>query len=119
MHAPSPDAARHAAEVLREYELPTTCLLEEIEAGDEGEGPFAVGGDPAQGLLGILAVHPMTESAARDYLDRSGADWSVARALLEGGQIVAVRYRQRTFLRRSRDRMNTASIERAEGKVDG
>lgn len=119
VHAPSPDAARHAAEVFREYELPTTCLLEEIEAGDEGEGPFAVGGDPAQGLLGILAVHPMTESAARDYLDRSGADWSVARALLDSGQIVAVRHRQRTFLRRSRGRMNTASLERAEGKVDG
>ncbi len=100
VRAPSPDAARRAAEIFREYELPTACLVEEIEVGEEGEGPFAVGGDPTHGLLGILAVHPMTESAARDYLNRSGADWSVARALLDSGQIVAVRHRQRTFLRR-------------------
>jgi wyosine [tRNA(Phe)-imidazoG37] synthetase (radical SAM superfamily) len=116
VHAPSSDAARRAAEVFREYELPTTCLVEEIETSDEGEGPFAVDGDTAQGLLGILAVHPMTESAARDYLDRSGADWSVARALLDSGQIVAIRHRQRTFLRRSRGHTSPASIERAEGR---
>ena len=101
VRAPSPAVAGRAAEIFREYELPTSCLVDEIEEGDECEGPFAVGGDPTQGLLEILAVHPLTESAARDYLDRSGADWSVARALLDSGQVVTVRHRQRTFLRRS------------------
>ena len=101
VRAPSPAVAGRAAEIFREYELPTSCLVDEIEEGDECEGPFAVGGDPTRGLLEILAVHPLTESAARDYLDRSGADWSVARALLDSGQVVTVRHRQRTFLRRS------------------
>ena len=98
VRAPSPDAARRVADVFRAAEIPTSCLVEEIEAGEQ---PFAVAGDPAQGLLGIVAVHPMTASAARDYLARSGADWSVAQALLDSGRIVAVRHGRRTYLRGS------------------
>ena len=85
-----------AADIFREVEVPTSCLVEEIE---ESEAPFAAAADPVQGLLGIVAVHPMTESAARDYLSRSGADWSVAQALLDSGRIVRLKHARRTYLR--------------------
>jgi len=96
VRAPSPDAARRAADIFRAAEIPTSTLVEEIEESAE---PFAVSGDPAEGLVGIVAVHPMTESAARDYLARSGADWTVAQVLLDSGRIVAVRHGGQTYLR--------------------
>jgi len=99
VRAPTIDAARWAADIFRTYDIPTSSLVEEI---DESEAPFAVSADPAQGLLGIVAVHPMTETAARDYLARSGADWSVAQRLLGSGRIVRVRHARRTYLRASR-----------------
>lgn len=97
--APAEDVASRAADIFRTYDVLTSSLVEEI---DESEAPFAVAGDPAQGLLGIVAVHPMTESAARDYLARSGADWSVAQTLLDSGRMVRVRHARRTYLRASR-----------------
>jgi wyosine [tRNA(Phe)-imidazoG37] synthetase (radical SAM superfamily)/CO dehydrogenase nickel-insertion accessory protein CooC1 len=93
---PAEDVASRAADIFRTYDIPTSSLVEEI---DESEAPFAVAGDPAQGLLGIVAVHPMTESAARDYLARAGADWSLARRLLDDGLIQTVRHGGATYLR--------------------
>jgi hypothetical protein len=69
VRGPGMDAVRRACDRFRALEIPTSCLTEEIE---EGKAPFAVSDDPAQGLLGIVAVHPMTETAARDYLARAG-----------------------------------------------
>jgi wyosine [tRNA(Phe)-imidazoG37] synthetase (radical SAM superfamily) len=93
VRAPAPEVARHAADILRAAEIPTSCLTEDVEE------PFSASADPAEGLLGIVAVHPMTESAARAYLARSGADWSVARRLLDERRIVAVAYEGETYLR--------------------
>lgn len=98
VRAPSADTVDRAAEVFRTFEVPTSCLVEEIE---ESPASFAVSDDPARGLLGIVAVHPMTESAVRDYLARAGADWSVAQALLDEGRVVAVPHDGRTYLRAS------------------
>ncbi len=99
VRAPGIDAARRAAELFRAFEIPTSCLTEEIDASTAG---FAAVGDPAEGLLGIVAVHPMTESTVRDYLARAGADWSVAQVLLDQGRVVAVRHDGRTYLRTRR-----------------
>lgn len=93
---PTPEVAHRVTDLFREFEIPTSCLVEDIE---DTEAPFAVSVDPAEGLVGIVAVHPMTETAARDYLARSGADWSVAQGLLDAGRIVAVRHGRRTYLR--------------------
>lgn len=93
---PSVDAARRAADQFRAAGIPTSCLFEDI---DESELPFGAVGDPEQGLLGIVAVHPMSQSAARDYLARSGADWSIAQALLDSGLIVEVRHGKQIYLR--------------------
>jgi wyosine [tRNA(Phe)-imidazoG37] synthetase (radical SAM superfamily) len=99
VQVPTIEAARHVAEIWRSFEVPTACLVEEI---DESQTPFAVCADPAEGLLGIVAVHPMTDSAVRDYLARAGADWSVAQALLDAGRVVRVEHDGRTYLRASR-----------------
>lgn len=97
---PSPDAVHRAAEVFRRAGVATSCLIAESEA------PFAIVGNPGQGLLGIVSVHPMTEAAAHDYLVRSGAGWSIAQALIDSGRIEVVRHGQQAWLRgaRSRDR---------------
>jgi wyosine [tRNA(Phe)-imidazoG37] synthetase (radical SAM superfamily) len=94
--APLPDVVHRAVEIFRTFDVPTSCLVEEI---DEGQAPFAVSGDAARGLLGIVAVHPMTETAVRDYLARAGADWSVAQSLLDGGRLVTLVHQGRTYLR--------------------
>lgn len=99
VRAPTMDAARCVCDRFRAYWVPTSCLLEET---DERAAPFAVSPNAAAGLLAIVAVHPMTESAARDYLERAGAGWSIAEALLEERRVVAVRHGGRTFLRAAR-----------------
>lgn len=96
VRAPDAEAARRACDLFRAYELPTSILTDEPDQARPG---FAVGPDPAAGLLGIIAVHPMTEHDARDYLARAGADWSVARGLIARGQIVEIRHGGHTYLR--------------------
>lgn len=95
---PAAETARRAAEIFRSYEIPTECLVEEF---DERDGPFATFDDPVRGLLGLLAVHPMTEPVARDYLIRSGSDWQVAQDLIAAGRIVPVRHGRQVYLRAS------------------
>jgi wyosine [tRNA(Phe)-imidazoG37] synthetase (radical SAM superfamily) len=98
VRTPATETTRKAAEIFRSYEIPTECLVEEF---DERDGPLATSGDPVRGLLGILAVHPMTEQVARDYLIRSGSDWQVAQDLIAAGQIVPVRHGRQVYLRAS------------------
>ncbi len=93
VRGPSRAAALHAAEVFRAADLPATCLVEDLEE------PFSAAVDAIGGLLGIVAVHPMTETAVRDYLQRSGADWSVAQKLLDEGSIVRVAFGGQSYLR--------------------
>lgn len=93
---PRIEVARRAADIFRSVELPTELLAEEVSDG------FAASIDPAQGLLGIVAVHPMTEAAARDYLTRSGGDWSIAQRLLDQERLATVRHGGRTYLRAGR-----------------
>jgi wyosine [tRNA(Phe)-imidazoG37] synthetase (radical SAM superfamily) len=103
---PAAEVVRRAAEILRSYEVPTSCLVDDI---DELERPFAASDDPARGLLGILAVHPMTESVARDYLIRSGGDWHIAQDLIATGRIVPVRHGRHVYLRSALTRDRSAA----------
>ena len=110
VRAPSIETARHAAEIFRGFDVPVSCLVAEIA---EDDGPFPAPGDAASGLLGIVAVHPMTMSTARDFIARAGGDWSAVEALIEGGRIVRVRHAGRTYLRASPrpcDRPGTVSL---------
>jgi wyosine [tRNA(Phe)-imidazoG37] synthetase (radical SAM superfamily) len=71
----------------------------ELLTGEE-EGRFGHTGDPAEDLLGILAVHPMPEETARRYLEEAGAGLPALEALLASGRVVRVQHRGRTFLAR-------------------
>jgi wyosine [tRNA(Phe)-imidazoG37] synthetase (radical SAM superfamily) len=93
---PAVAAVYRAADIFRASELPIDLLVEDVADG------FAPSTDPAVGLLGIVAVHPMVIADVRAYLARSGGDWSVAQRLLDEGRLVAVRHGGRTFLRTRR-----------------
>jgi wyosine [tRNA(Phe)-imidazoG37] synthetase (radical SAM superfamily) len=112
VRGPALEVVRRAAEIFRAMEVPTTLLVEEIA---EHEQPFAVADSPSDGLVGISAVHPMTLEAARDYLSRSGADWSVAQSLLDDGRLVAVRHGGRTYLRAARPKQRQERDARQTG----
>jgi wyosine [tRNA(Phe)-imidazoG37] synthetase (radical SAM superfamily) len=88
------DAALRAAEVFAGTGLRTTLLT-----SDQDEAGFAPSPDAIEGLIGILAVHPMTERAARDYITASGADWRVVEALISDGAIVRVERDLTPYLR--------------------
>jgi wyosine [tRNA(Phe)-imidazoG37] synthetase (radical SAM superfamily) len=82
---PSRDVALRAAESIASRGTPTSLLY-----SDTAGCAFAAAPDAIEGLLGILAVHPMTEKAARDYLDRSDADWSDIQGSIDAGRIVRI-----------------------------
>ena len=87
--------------VVAAYEMLAARLPRvELLTVDE-EGGFGRTGDPAEDLLGILAVHPMPEGRARRYLEEAGAGRPVVEALLARGRVVRVEHRGRVFLVRS------------------
>lgn len=67
--------------------LPQVRLLTGIEPGD-----FAVLGETAEALLGILAVHPMREAAMQNYLVRAGKAADFLAELTASGAIACVDY---------------------------
>ena len=91
---PFADAARQAAETFAETGLRTTLL-----SGDQAEAGFAPSPDAIEGLIGILAVHPMTERAAREYVAGSAAEWRGVEELIDEGAIVRTTRGMRTYLR--------------------
>lgn len=94
---PPHDVALVRAHEIMKARLPHVELLHGHE-----DGAFTPSGEPAEGLPGILAVHPMREAAVRKYLERSGADWSVVEQLTHDGRVARVEYRGETFfVRRS------------------
>jgi wyosine [tRNA(Phe)-imidazoG37] synthetase (radical SAM superfamily) len=97
VRAPSLEIATRAASTFRAAGQPAELQVEEDVAET-----FAPSIDPETGLLGIVAVHPMSVADARAYLTRSGGDWSIAERLLADKRVVAVRHRGRTFLRARR-----------------
>lgn len=64
-------------------------------------GVFGHGDDPAGDLLAILEVHPMPETAAREYLEEAGTDPAVLDELLDGERVVRVGYRGSSFVTRA------------------
>jgi wyosine [tRNA(Phe)-imidazoG37] synthetase (radical SAM superfamily) len=94
--APGEDAVLAAYEILS-GSLPRVELL----TGDTEED-FGRTGEPAEDLLGILAVHPMLERQAREYLDRDGTRPAALDELLAAGRVVRVPHRGRVFVLRGR-----------------
>lgn len=68
----------------------------ELITGFEGTG-FGATGDAVQDLLGITAVHPMRDDAARALIEKCNASPSVIDRLIADGQLRAVTYEGHTF----------------------
>lgn len=84
--------------VVAAYELLSARLRRVELLTGEAEGCFGRTDDPVEDLLGILAVHPMPEPAARRYLEENGASAASVEALLASGRITRVQHRGRAFL---------------------
>jgi wyosine [tRNA(Phe)-imidazoG37] synthetase (radical SAM superfamily) len=91
--APMADIVLQAAEAFASAGLQTTLL-----SGDQAETDFALSPDAIEGLMGILAVHPVTERAAREYAARSAVEWRSIEGLIEEGTIVRTPHGSTTYL---------------------
>lgn len=99
--APDEGAVTRAYQLLGSVGVPVELLT-----GSEGED-FSGGGNAAEDLLAIIAVHPMRRQAVEALLANSGAGWSVVRALLDQGRLVETKYQGDTFYARRFPRRDT------------
>jgi wyosine [tRNA(Phe)-imidazoG37] synthetase (radical SAM superfamily) len=84
---PEPATFERARRVFRDAGLRVGLLTE-----DEPDA-FSPSEDAESGLLAIVAVHPMHQSAVEQYLAAAGRDWSVVEALVAQGRLVATEHR--------------------------
>ena len=76
--------------------------LDQVEylIGYEGNA-FAFTGNVEEDLLSITSVHPMRESAVREFLKKAGTDGSVVHQLIAQGKLVEADYEgQKFYLRK-------------------
>jgi len=87
-------------DVITAYQLiASRGLSVELLTGSEGDA-FSGGGNAAEDILAIAAVHPMRRKAVEGLLKRSGSGWPLVLALLEEGRLVEVEYRGETYYAR-------------------
>jgi wyosine [tRNA(Phe)-imidazoG37] synthetase (radical SAM superfamily) len=67
--------------------------------GYEGNA-FASTGNAVDDLLSITAVHPMREEAVKDLLNRLGTGWEIVQGLIDNGNLVELKYREKKFYAR-------------------
>lgn len=108
---PENAAMVRAYEILR-ARLPRVELLPSSESGT-----FGTDGDATDGLLAILAVHPMREAAVLEYLSNAGTGTEVLDELRRSGRVDRVSYRGETFcvLHATRARPRTPRPEGGTG----
>ncbi|MDH4337252.1 MAG: radical SAM protein [Candidatus Krumholzibacteria bacterium] len=90
--SPASDAALERAGVIMKERLKNVVVLPTKEMGR-----FIRAGDPVEDLLGILAVHPMREAAARAYLADAGTDPALIDQLLLDGRVGRRQYQGEVF----------------------
>jgi wyosine [tRNA(Phe)-imidazoG37] synthetase (radical SAM superfamily) len=95
VHPPAPEDINVAFQVFHEN-------LDQVEylIGYEGDA-FAFTGNVEEDLLSITSVHPMRESAVREYLKKAGADWSAVNKLLAQSKLIETDYAGQKFFLRS------------------
>jgi wyosine [tRNA(Phe)-imidazoG37] synthetase (radical SAM superfamily) len=76
--------------------------LDQVEylIGYEGNA-FAFTGNVEEDLLSITSVHPMRESAVREFLKKAGADWSVTHQLIAQSKLVEADFEGQKFYLRN------------------
>ena len=72
----------------------------ELLIGYEGNA-FAFTGNVEEDLLSITAVHPMTDEAVREFLDKANADDTILHRLVEQGRLIRTGYRGKVFYLRA------------------
>lgn len=83
--------------VITAYQLFTSRgLAVELLTGSEGDA-FSGGGNAAEDLLDITAVHPMRGKAVEGLLERSGSGWPLVLELLEAGLLVETKHGGETY----------------------
>ena len=81
----------------RAYQLFTEKGIDtEYLIGYEGNA-FAFTGDVKRDLLSITSVHPMREEAVIKLLDKAKAEWNIIERLINKGELLKVRYKDRNF----------------------
>jgi wyosine [tRNA(Phe)-imidazoG37] synthetase (radical SAM superfamily) len=92
---PAPEDINAAFQVFHEK-------LDQVEylIGYEGDA-FAFTGNVEEDLLSITSVHPMRESAVRDFLKKAAADWSVVNKLMACGKLVETEFEGQKFYLRN------------------
>ena len=76
--------------------------LDQVEylMGYEGN-TFAFTGNVEEDLLSITSVHPMRESAVREFLKKAGDDWAVVHQLIARSKLVETDYAGQKFYLRN------------------
>ncbi len=69
----------------------------ELLTADESTD-FTFGTDVEKELLAILAVHPMTTEAVKDFLDKSETSWELMERLIADGIVREVGYSGRSYI---------------------
>ena len=88
---PGTEAINRAYQIVSDR-VPRTELL----IGYEGNA-FASTENVEEDLLSITAVHPMTEEAVKELLEKAHADEAVPRRLVEQGHLMRTSYRGKSF----------------------
>ena len=91
VQSPGEEFINRAFQILRKKVDRVEYLL-----GYEGNA-FAYTGNAEQDLLNITAVHPMREEAVDDFLERAGAESSVAADLCNRGKLIKTRFEGHIF----------------------
>ena len=91
VRAPDEATVNRAFHIFDERVDAVECLLG-VESGS-----FGFTGDVAEDILGVTAVHPMSEASVRDLLAKARAPWSVVEKLLAEDKIVKLTHNGGTF----------------------
>jgi wyosine [tRNA(Phe)-imidazoG37] synthetase (radical SAM superfamily) len=95
VHPPAPEDINVAFQIFHENLNQVEYLI-----GYEGDA-FAFTGNVEEDLLSITSVHPMRESAVRDFLKKANADWSTVNQLITQNKLAKTDYEgQKFYLRK-------------------
>jgi wyosine [tRNA(Phe)-imidazoG37] synthetase (radical SAM superfamily) len=86
IRAPKPEKSISIFKIFKSI-YPKTELLNVYEGNE-----FSITDEIEEGLVSIMAVHPMRKDAVENYLLRSKSDWSVIDKLIETEKIIEIEY---------------------------
>jgi len=95
IRAPKPEKSISIFNVFKSI-YPKTELLNVYEGNE-----FSITDEIEEGLVSIMAVHPMRKDAVENYLLRSKSDWSVIDKLIDMEKIIEIEYDGNIFYKKN------------------